>query len=326
MIFITGASGFLGSVLCKKLIDRGEQVVSLKRPTTRTTLLGEYAQKVKWVDGDVLDIPSLEQAMQGCTHVYHCAAMISFDPSQYEQMYKVHAEGTANIVNVAIYRHVKKWVHVSSIAALSASKNGELIHEASDWATAPYPAHYGKSKHMAECEAWRAMAEGLDTVIVNPGTILGNGYWNEGSGNFFSNIDKGLPFYTSGSNGFVDVRDVADAMIWLMNSDIKNDNFILVAENLAFKELFIRIAKCLNAREPFLKVNKILGYVAILQDRIASMLSGKPRLLSTESIQLAEMQFTYDNTKIKKVWPQAFRKIDDTIQDTCDAYIEAKKG
>ncbi|MEI6311361.1 MAG: NAD-dependent epimerase/dehydratase family protein [Bacteroidota bacterium] len=325
MNFITGASGFVGSYLAKKLIDRGEMVVSLKRPSTRMDLLGKYASQIKWYEGDILDVPSLEIAMKGVSKVFHCAAKISFDKKSRAIMYKVHAEGTANIVNVSLYHGIKKYLHVSSIAALPSPKHGETIDENSEWSTNPYPAHYGKSKFMAEREAYRAMTEGINTIIVNPGTIIGAGFWHEGSGSFFSNIHKGLPFYTDGVVGFVDVRDVVDCMIQLMDSDIKNDKFILSGYNESFKNFFTAIAQKMNRKAPQYKVNKVLGEIAIASDFLQTLFTEHTRMITSETIQLANLQANYDNSKIINALNYKFIPLDKTIKDTTEAFLQSVK-
>ena len=321
MNFITGISGFLGSYIAKRLIDNGEPVIGIKRATTRMDLLGDYANKIKWYQADILDIPSLELAMKDATKVYHCAAKISFDKKERELMYKAHAEGTANIVNIALHYKIKKFLHVSSVAALPAPKHDEMINEKSDWSNNPYPAHYGKSKFMAEREAYRAMAEGIDTIIVNPSTIIGAGYWNEGTGNFYTNIYNGLPFYTNGSVGFIDVRDVADCIIKLMNSDIKNEKFILSSENYDFKTFFGMIAKELNKKPPYLRVTGILGNIAIISDQIQCFFSNRQRLVTKETLLLANLKSTYDNTKIKSAIQHEFIPIEKSIAATVPLFL-----
>lgn len=321
MNFITGISGFVGSYLAKRLIDKGEPVIGIRRTNTRMDLLGKYADQIQWYTADILDIPSLEIAMKDATKVYHCAAKISFDKSEREQMYKVHAEGTANIVNVALQHKIKKFLHVSSVAALPAPKHDEMIDEKSEWSNNPYPAHYGKSKFMAEREAYRAMAEGIDTVIVNPSTIIGAGFWNEGTGNFYTNVNKGFPFYTNGSVGFIDVRDVVDCMIKLMNSDIKNDKFILTGENYDFKTFFGMIAKNLNKKAPHLKVTTILGILAVAGDQIQSIFSNRQRLVTNETILLANLKSTYDNSKIKKAIQHEFIPIEKSVEETAKLFL-----
>lgn len=326
MNFITGASGFLGSYLAKKLINRGEKVISIRRPSTRLDLLGSYADQIVWHEGDILDVPSLEIAMQEATKVYHCAAKISFDHPQRAYMYKVHAEGTANIVNVSLYHRIKKLIHVSSISALPIPKHEELIDENADWSNNPYPLHYGKSKFMAEREAYRAMTEGIDTIIVNPSTIIGAGYWNEGGGNFFLNASKGYPFYTDGIVGFVDVRDVADCMIQLMNSEIKNEKFILSAENYSFQKFFAAVSTSLNKKEPTFRVSGLLGQVAIATDFFQSMLNGNNRLVTSETIKLANLKANYDHSKIVQALQYNFIPLQQTVVDTAKCFIASQKA
>ena len=129
MNLITGATGFLGSYLAKLLLNKGEKVRAIKRKTSDLSLLGNFASQIEWIEGDVLDIPSLEQAMKNVTQVYHCAASISFIPREIDHMMKVNVEGTANVVNAALHSGVKKFLHVSSVAAFGLPVNGKIIDE-----------------------------------------------------------------------------------------------------------------------------------------------------------------------------------------------------
>ena len=324
MNFITGISGFLGSYLAKQLIDNGEQVIGIKRSHTRMDLLENYVDKIIWYDADILDLPSHEIAMKEATKVYHCAAKIGFEENTRASMYKVNAEGTANIVNVALSYKIKKMIHVSSVAALPVPKENELIDENSEWSNNPYPSHYGKSKFMAEREAYRAMAEGIETIIVNPSTIIGAGHWTEGSGNFFENVNNGFPFYTDGSVGFIDVRDVVTCMIKLMNSDIKNDKFILSTENINFKKFFSTIAISLNKKVPTMKVSKTLGYIAIVVDKLQVIFSRRERMVTKETLILGNLKTAYSNEKIKKTIVHEFIPIEKSIEETSKLFLASK--
>jgi len=249
MILITGATGLVGSHLAFELIRSGHAVRALRRPDSRFEMIKkvfslysdnpeELFSKIEWVDGDILDIFSLEDAMEGAEEVYHCAALVSFLPEDKKRLIRINTEGTANVVNAALEKKIRKLCHVSSIAALGRPEHqSDLIDENLVWKPSKHNSAYAISKYGAEREVWRGTAEGLDAVIVNPSIVLGLAGPGMGSSRIFNTVRDGLKFYPPGKNGFVDVRDVARAMILLMESDIRNERFILNAENLEYKKL-----------------------------------------------------------------------------------------
>ena len=250
MILVTGGTGLVGSHLLYKLTSQGKNVRAIYRNEVTkesvsevfalfTTDVSILLNKIEWVKADLNDLPALSNAFANVTLVYHCAAYISFDPKDYLLLRKVNIEGTANIVNLCIKNNVKKLCYVSSIAALGKELHHKKITEETYWN--PETANnsvYGITKYGAEMEVWRGTQEGVPAVIVNPGIILGSGYWNQGSGTLFKMVKKGVAYKTTGKTGFVDVLDVVDVMVTLMESIIINERYILVAENVAFNDVF----------------------------------------------------------------------------------------
>src|ERR1700712_4560334 len=152
MILVTGATGFLGSEVAKQLAGNGELIVCIKRSASIIPpMLQPYGQQIKWVDADVLDIFALEDAMQGVTQVYHCAAIVSFNPADNRAMIKTNVEGTANVVNACIQNNARL-VHVSSVAALGEAKPGQLINENNHLEDTLHSDGYALSKYEGEME------------------------------------------------------------------------------------------------------------------------------------------------------------------------------
>ena len=324
-VFLTGASGFLGSYLLRALLDKGYQVRALKRKNSPLYLIQDIADKVEWVEGDITDFPSVEEAMEGIETVYHAAALVSFNSKDKADMLKVNFQGTENIVNIALEKGIQKLLYVSSIAALGRKENMQLVNEEAQWENNKYNSDYAISKFKGECEVWRGVQEGLPAIIVNPSMIMGAGFWHSGTAKMFRQIDKGLMFYPKGGNGFVDVRDVASASIALMESKIEGERYILNAENLTFKNLFDQIAAALNKKPPFLKANDLLIDFMWRLDAFKSTLLGISPVLTKELARNMQLCFEYDNGKIKKDLGFQFRPINQTITDTANSYLEAKK-
>ncbi|GAA3914168.1 NAD-dependent epimerase/dehydratase family protein [Chitinophaga oryziterrae] len=322
MILVTGGTGFLGSNLLRKLVDVGEPVRALYR-TKIPYQLKDIEDKIEWVTGDILDVCTLEDVMEGVDKVYHCAAVVSFHPKNHREMMKVNVEGTANVVNLAIDAGVKKLVHVSSVAALGRAKANGVIDEENEWQESKNNSQYAVSKYLAEMEVWRANAEGLATAIVNPSIILGSGFWDDPSSMLVRNAWKEFPFYTDGVTGFTDVNDVTDVMMRLMESDIKGQRFILSAENYGYRELFTEMATRLGKKPPHIAVRPWLAEIVWRVEGIKAKLTGKKALLTKETARTAQMKVYYNNSKIQTALPGfTFTPLKTTIARMCGAFKE----
>jgi len=323
MILITGATGFVGSYLAKLLLERGEKIRAIKRASSLLNLLGNYAEKIDWVEGDILDVVSLEEAMKGVSRVYHCAAMISFAAKDTEALMKVNIEGTANVMNAAIYAGVEKVVHVSSVAAFGLPIQGKIIDEKYSDPNINKAFWYFRSKQYGEREAWRAAEEGLSVVVACPGTILGAGWWDAEPNSIFGAVANGLSFYTTATNGFVDVRDVAEALVLLMEKGANGEKYILVSENLSYKELIWQVADEMKVRRPSIAAKKWLLTLAWISESVKTIFTKKEPLVTRESAAIAGVSFMYSNEKIKQLC-FSFRPIRTTISDTTKAYLDSK--
>lgn len=315
-ILVTGGTGLVGAELIKQLLESGNYVTAIYN---KTPLPPFNDLRLSAVKCDILDPVALEEAMDGITNVYHCAAIVSFTPKYKKKLFAVNIEGTANIVNAAIDARVEKLVHVSSVSALGRKRSGEAISEKMQWTEENSNSLYGKSKFLGEMEVWRGIGEGLNAIIVNPSLILGPGDWTKGSSELFKSAYEEFPWYTDGASGFVDVRDVAKAMILLMNSELTNERFILSGENASYQNIFTEIAKCFGKKPPHKKVSTFIAELVWRWEAIKSTISGKDALLTKETIRTAQTKVYYDNSKIRKNLPGfEFRSLTDTIAYTCD--------
>ncbi len=326
MNLITGATGLLGSYLAKLLIAKGEKVRAIKRKTSDLSLLGAFADRIEWVEADLLDIGSLEDAMKGVSYVYHCAAVISFIPSEIDYMLKVNIEGVSNVMNAALAVGVKKVVHVSSEAAFGVALEGKIIDESFADPNINKRTWYYRSKQYGEREAWRAHAEGLDIVIACPATILGGGWWTHQPNSLFSEVYNGLLFYTTGINGFVDVRDTTECMHQLMHSSITGEKFLILSENLSLRDIIWMIADSLKVKRPSFAVGKLLIDIAWRVEALKSLLSKRPPILTKESASLTEINFRYSNEKIKRTLNYDFRPVKETIAETAEVFLKSQEG
>jgi dihydroflavonol-4-reductase len=322
MILVTGGTGFLGSYIIKHLVEKGYAVRAIRRSNKLPFWIPkEVFDKVEWIEGDVLDVVSLEDAMEGVDTIIHSAAVVSFVKKDRKKMYPANVEGTANVVNIALEKNVKRLVYISSVAALGRSAGGGHVNEEKKWEESKINTHYAKSKYKAELHVWRGISEGLDAVILNPSTILGYGDWNSSSCAIFKNIHKGFKWYTSGINGFVDVEDVAKAAILIMESTISEQRFIVNGDTWPFKKLQDTIADDFGKKRPAKEATPFLMRIAWRMEALKSIFTGKKPLLTKESARVAQSKTWFENDKILKALPGfSFTPLEETIKKACEKY------
>lgn len=315
MILITGATGLLGSHLATALVRAGKNVRALYRGAV-PAFAG--AELVQWVKGDILDVISLEEAMAGIEQVYHCAAVVSFNPKKKKTLQKVNVEGTANVVNACLDANIQKLVFVSSVAALGRIRENTAINETMNWSEETSNSEYGKTKYLAEMEVWRGIGEGLDAVIVNPVIILGAGDWEKGSSELFKTAYDEFPWYTGGISGFVDVKDVVRAMMLVMDNDVSSQRFILCADSVPYRDVFAQMAQNFGRRPPHKKVTPFLAGLVWRWEAIKARFTGKDPLLTKETARTAQAKVYFDNSKLKQFFPSfEYTPISDSIERIC---------
>lgn len=328
MILVTGATGLVGSYLLYDLLQNHESVRallynqnSLNRTRRIFESLGADAEtllaRVDWVKGDVLDVLAIEKAMQGVKKVYHCAAIVSFDPKDHQLMMKINVEGTANVVNAALEAGVEKLCHVSSIAALGRTENSPVIDEKSQFKTGKYNSKYSLSKYMAEREVWRGTAEGLQAVIVNPSIILGYGHPEKGSTRMFTTIYKNSLFYGQGTNGFVGVEDVVRAMVQLMDSPVKNERFVVSGGDYSYREVFSIIARGFGKAEPRYPVPAAILEIVWRFEWLRGKITGTRPLITRETARTSKGNYQYSSKKLHCTLQFEYTPLEETILKTC---------
>jgi len=325
MVLVTGGTGLVGAHLILHLVENGEAVRAIYRnaKTIEKTksLFSLYKkeslfEKINWIQADINDVPSLETAFENVDYVYHCAALISFDPKDEDLLRKINIEGTANIVNFCIAKNVQKLCFVSSIAALGDLKETEkTITEETEWNPEKPHSDYAISKYGAEMEIWRGQQEGLNSVIVNPGIILGPRIWEQGSGILFKKIEEGFPFYTKGMTGFIAVTDVVKIAVELMKSEVRNERFTLIAQNIVFRDLFNSIADALNVKRPTIYASPFLIEIFWRVDWLLSTIFRWKRKLNRATSKSSYSKNLYSNEKIKNTLGTEFLDVHQYIKE-----------
>ncbi len=314
-IFITGATGLVGSYIAKQFFDAGYYIKALRRKNANTNWLGEWAKQVEWIEGDILDLKQLEANIKDEDIVIHSAALVSFRAKDRKAMMQTNVEGTANLVNICLDKKIKKFLHISSIASLGRKKGAIEIDEESKWEDSDYNTNYAESKYLAELEVWRGINEGLPAVILNPSLVFGASDWSRTSMQLFKYVADGKKFYPIGSCNYVDVRDIAKATLLLTESNIVAERFILSAGNILYQELFAKMAKLMQKKSPSIAVSPFLSEVAWRLNALWAMLTFSSPTITKETARNASRHFIYQNEKIKKFLPDfSFRSLDDTLK------------
>ncbi|MEI6765693.1 MAG: NAD-dependent epimerase/dehydratase family protein [Bacteroidota bacterium] len=329
MVFVTGGTGFVGSHLLFNLVSQGRAVRALKRSqsdTSRTKRIFSYYSddyetlfsKIEWVEGDLLDIYSLDEAMKGISRVFHCAGVVSFSKTDNALMSKTNADGTANLVNAALENNIEKLCHVSSIAAIGSGEPGETIDEDTLWRTSRKNSGYAKSKYYSEQEIWRGAAEGLNTVVVNPSVIIGPGSSESLIEGLLDRMPNGFNFYTLGVNGFVDVRDVVTTMITLMDGDFHDERYIVSSENVSYRDILNYITDTLGMKRPRARAGRFLTELAWTTEKLRTMITGRKPGFTKETARISQNLVTFSNKKITNATGIQFIPVSESVKFVCD--------
>lgn len=332
MNLITGATGLVGAHVALQLLQKGDSVVAIKREgsdITKTKKLFTYYtsdadilfNKIKWVDADVCDVFSMLDALDGIKTVYHCAGFVSFNSKDRKQMHRINAEGTANVVNVCIEKNIAALCYVSSIATLQNPDITKNIDESVYWKSSPSVSDYAISKYNGEREVWRGTEEDLNAVIVNPGIILGPGFWYQSSGKLISTCYKGNPFYTDGSSATIDAKDVAACMILLTEQKHFGKRFVLTENNYSLKEILSETNKALGKKAPTINAGKILLNIAKWADAFRCFFTTKEPIITKDTITSSIDKNTYNNSRVKQTINYQFTPLKETMKFVCDAFL-----
>lgn len=330
MVIVIGGTGLVGSHLLVELAKTEEKIVATyqtEKKIKKVQALFHYYghadawEKITWKKVNITDIFALDQLISSGDEVYHCAALVSFHPRDFNPLMKINREGTTNVVNTCLAKEIRKLVYVSSTAAISGGAEN-TVSEKTKWKKTPETSGYSISKNGAEREVWRGITEGLNAAMVNPSVILGAGDWSESSLTILGQIKKGLSFYPPGGNAIVDARDVAKVMHQLMKSDISEERFLLIGENVSFQSLFAQIAEKMKKSPPKRAVASFGLNMAKYIFGILYLFSTKRSPITTETVNSAMSSVVYSNDKVKERLNYSFFTLKETIANAVDGRIK----
>lgn len=329
-ILITGITGLVGSFIAKKMLAEGHEIFGLLREKADLSLLKNIEAKIQFLEGDILDVPNLEKAIEEKDWVIHSAGLVSFLPKDRENLFKVNTEGTANVVNCCLVAKVKKLLFISSVAALGRNEKlqntyNQVINEENDWVDSASNSNYGKSKYLAELEVWRGISEGLSAVIINPSIILGEADWQKSSTRLFKYVYDQNIFYTDGFLNYVDVLDLAEIANKLLLSEISGERYIVSAGAIDQIDLFTKIAEKFSKKPPRIKLKGLIISILWRIEAVKAKLLGADPLITKETAETAKRHFKYDNSKIINELNFAFQPLNETLNRVCKKLLEIEK-
>lgn len=321
MVAVTGANGLLGSFVVRTLLERGISCVAITRVGSDLSLLKDVHEQIIWRNADLLNPVSVEEALEGAGKVIHSAAIVSFNPSMRDKLLKTNVEGTKNIVNACLQNKVARLVHISSVAALGRQKGQTVIDETNKWVNNGSNTNYALSKYQSELEVYRGEEEGLSTVILNPSVILAPADWNKSSAKLFKYVWDEQPLYINSYLNVVDVRDVAEAAVNMLDSNIRGQRFILNGATIELAKFFTEIAKRFNKKPPSYKVPASVLPIAAFFESIRGRFTSKEPLITKETARLADTKFVYSSQKLENQIGFKFKSIDESLNWCCDYYL-----
>jgi dihydroflavonol-4-reductase len=333
MDFVTGGTGIVGVHVLNELLQRGRNVRALHRPGSDRELVrrvlrhyhpdGEARyQRIEWVEGDLLEPDALGAAMIGVQRVFHCAALVSFDPRDTETMFLHNITGTANVVNAMLANGVPRLGHVSSTATIGFRPDGGANDESVPFKGGKSASAYAISKYEAELEVQRGIAEGLYAVMVNPCVVIGPGPAGRSSMTIMERMRKGSRFFPRGSNAVVDARDVAIALIRLVDEGVSGERHLIIGENISYRDLFGTIARGANKEAPTSAIAPWTLELAWRFERVRTLFGGRP-LVTRASARTASRQRLYDGSKARALLGIEFRKAAEAVANA-ERYLRAQ--
>lgn len=314
-VLVTGATGLLGREIVRQLLEGAYEVQALFRQHPARKSPPFHAENLHWIEGDILDISLLVQAMEEVEVVIHAAALVSFQPKDRDQLMKTNVEGTANVVNAALAtKKVQKLIHISSVATLSPSKPMPTeVNESQGFNPDSDTSDYANSKFLAELEVARGVEEGLPAVLLNPSIILGRG--TQGSAQLVNYTRKSPVFYPSGWLNYVDVRDVAKLTVYLVDKGPKaGEKIIASAGCIPYKEFFQKTASLQQKPAPNLEAGRFLSQLAWRVEAVKSIFTQSEPMLTRFTARSSTRKLRYRGVALEGVWPEfRYRSLEETL-------------
>lgn len=322
-VLVTGASGLLGShVVCRLLMD-GHHVTAMVRPESNISLLQSVLQQIQLESLHLHDLIPLQGLVDQADVVVHCAGLVSFSPHRKAQLYESNVKGTAVICHALSQKPNKKLIHISSVAALGRAPGLSVIDENNQWEDNTENSYYASTKYWAELEVYRAIAEGLQAIVLCPSIIISPSDFDRSSGKLIGYVWNENPFYPKGLVNVVDVRDVAEAVaLCIKNRANTGARYILNAHTMSYRQLLNALAKSLHKKPPSYELKPWLVNVLWRMERLRSLILKTDPLITKETAKTASSQYSYDGSKICRELGLQYCSFEDTLNFVSSSLVD----
>ncbi len=318
-IFITGGTGFLGYYIIQELVNSTDyEITLLRRPSSNIDHLDYFKSRIKLVEADLADIHPIDHCLAESDVLIHAAADIDFNKAK-DHLYKTNVSLTGQLMDLALANDVQKVVHVSSTAALGKAFENKLLDEEVDWEPSPFNTYYAETKYLAELEVWRSISEGLNAVMICPSQILGTGDFSKGTPHLLSQLKRGIKRYPTGTNGFVDVRDVASMIYQAVDLNVVPGKYICSAVNIDYWQVLDILCYHLKAEMPTKPVTDSTIQWLKWIEKIPFLKSSN---INAQSLKVAQRQMKYDNAKSLQTFNFEYRDITSTLEQLASVYLQ----
>lgn len=300
-VFVTGATGFVGSHVARALAEQGADLRLLVRASSRTENIADL--KAEPVVGDVTDFTSLKKGMQGCEAVFHVAADYRLWVRRPEEMYLANVEGTRAILRAAQDSRVRRVIHTSSVATMGFVGNGTPCNEDSPVSLKDMVGHYKRSKFLAERIVLEAGRGGADVVMVNPTTPIGEGDIKPTpTGRIIVDfLKKKFPAYMDTGLNLVDVRDVARGHVAAFEKAKPGERYILGGENLTLKQVFDKLERITGIPGPKVQIPHAVAMLYAAWDQsVTGMLLGREPRATVEAVRMGKKKMWASSAKAER--------------------------
>lgn len=311
-ILITGITGLFGSYLAKEFAVVGE-IHGFRRSSSSLRLLEGIDFPIIWHVGELSDIDSLEEAIDGMDLVVHAAGKVSFDTNDEESLHRINVGGTTNLVNAMLNTGVKKLVHISSVAAIGRSPELKQLGENFKWVESPLNTDYGISKYLAELEAWRGEQEGIDLIVVNPSILLGKISDGRSSSDIYHYVLEENSYYPKGDLNYIDVRDAAKQVKELVEKEVWGERYILNKERISYKEFFEKMAAVFGKKAPSKSVSTLMLKTVVFFNTIFRRIGISKSPLNKKTAMISQQKVFFDNAKVDKLLQSNYHSLEDTF-------------
>ena len=300
-VFITGATGFVGSHVAQELSRRGADLRILIRSTSKLENLAGLPAET--VTGDLLQVDALRGAVSGCDAVMHVAADYRLWVTDPEKMHATNVVGTRELLRIAREEGVRRVVYTSSVATIGCFSDGRLADEATPVSLANMIGHYKRSKYLAEQEAVSAARDGQQVIILNPTTPIGSGDIKPTpTGRIVVDfLNRKFPAYMDTGLNLVDVNEVARTHVHALERGRSGERYILGGENLTLKQLLDKMSAITGLPSPTMRVpHSVAMAFAVWDQTVTGRLRGREPRATVEAVRMGKKKMFVSSAKAER--------------------------